>query len=104
MRRKAHPGATGNLSDSTVGIAITPEPDGDAPWFTTLAGTLDQAALHGLLRRLYALGLPLLSVSRVEAEEQGSDPKGVTTSDGLAGWWKLLKRAASGSSTQPTIL
>ncbi|HET6444165.1 MAG TPA: hypothetical protein VFI27_06240 [candidate division Zixibacteria bacterium] len=33
---------------------------------STLTGTLDQAALQGLLRRLYSLGLPLLSVICVE--------------------------------------
>jgi len=30
---------------------------------TTLTGRLDQAALHGLLRRLYSLGIPVLSVT-----------------------------------------
>ena len=34
--------------------------------FTTLTGAVDQAALQGLLRRLYALGLPLLSVTCVD--------------------------------------
>ena len=29
---------------------------------TTLTGAVDQAALHELLRRLYSLGLPLISV------------------------------------------
>ena len=29
---------------------------------TMLNGTFDQAALHGMLRRLYALGLPIISV------------------------------------------
>jgi hypothetical protein len=29
---------------------------------TTLTGNFDQAALHGLLRHLYSLGLPLISV------------------------------------------
>lgn len=29
---------------------------------TTLTGTFDQAGLHGFLRRLYALGIPLISV------------------------------------------
>ena len=29
---------------------------------TTLVGTVDQAALHGMLRGLYNMGLPLISV------------------------------------------
>jgi hypothetical protein len=29
---------------------------------TRLTGEFDQAALHGLLRRLYSIGLPLISV------------------------------------------
>ncbi|MFN2249581.1 MAG: hypothetical protein ACK2U4_21010 [Candidatus Promineifilaceae bacterium] len=33
---------------------------------TILTGTIDQAALHGLLRRLYSLGLPLISVKLIE--------------------------------------
>jgi len=40
---------------------------GDAP-VTLLAGRMDQAGLHGLLRRLYLLGLPLLSVVCLEFE------------------------------------
>jgi hypothetical protein len=37
----------------------------DAPAITTLTGTVaDQAALLGLLQKLYTLGLPLLLVSR----------------------------------------
>jgi hypothetical protein len=35
---------------------------------TTLTGTLDQAALQGLLRRLYSLGLPLISVICIRCE------------------------------------
>jgi hypothetical protein len=50
------------------GLSITVESEGDGPPVTTLAGALDQAALQGLLRRLYSLGMPLLSVNRVEAE------------------------------------
>ncbi len=52
---------------------ITVESAGDGSPITTLTGTVDQAALHGLLRRLYALGLPLISVICVEcgSEEQG---------------------------------
>ena len=33
---------------------------------STIAGTFDQAALHGLLRRLYSLGFPLISVNWIE--------------------------------------
>jgi hypothetical protein len=36
--------------------------DGDEPPVATLTGTFDQAALQGALRRLYSLGLPLISV------------------------------------------
>ena len=35
---------------------------------TTLSGILDQAALLGLLRRLYSLGLPLISVICLEVK------------------------------------
>jgi hypothetical protein len=36
---------------------------------TVLTGTIDQAALQGLLRRLYALGLPLISVIWLEESD-----------------------------------
>ena len=41
--------------------------DDDQP-VTTLTGAVDQAALQGVLRRLYALGLPLISVQYVAGE------------------------------------
>jgi hypothetical protein len=53
-------------SDWAGGMTITVESEGDGPPITTLTGTLDQAALQGLLRRLYSLGLPLISVHWVE--------------------------------------
>jgi hypothetical protein len=56
-------------SDWAGGMTIKVESEGDGPPVTTLTGTVDQAALQGLLRRLYSLGLPLLSVNRVDAEE-----------------------------------
>ena len=53
-------------SDWVEGMTITVESEGDGPPVTTLTGTFDQAALQGLLRRLYSLGLPLISVHYVE--------------------------------------
>jgi hypothetical protein len=47
-------------------MAITVESEGDGPPTTTLTGDVDQAALHGLLRRIYSLGLPLIAVIWVE--------------------------------------
>lgn len=44
------------------------------PPITTLSGRLrDQAALHGVLRVLYGLGLPLRAVVLLEASEDGYD-------------------------------
>jgi hypothetical protein len=48
-------------------MTITVESEGDGPPVTTLIGTVDQAALQGLLRRLYSLGLPLISVICVKS-------------------------------------
>jgi hypothetical protein len=53
-------------SDWAGGMTIMVESEGDSPPVTTLTGVLDQAALQGLLRRLYGLGLPLISVICVE--------------------------------------
>jgi hypothetical protein len=43
-------------------MAITLEYEGDGRPVTSLTGAIDQAALQSLLRRLYSLGLPLISV------------------------------------------
>ncbi len=44
------------------GITVTLKSDDDGLPVTVLTATVDQAALHGLLRRLYSLGLPIMSV------------------------------------------
>jgi hypothetical protein len=49
-------------------MTITVESEGDGSPITILTSTFDQAALQGLLRRLYSLGLPLISVICVEGD------------------------------------
>ena len=44
------------------GMTLSVESDENDMPVTTLIGAFDQAALQGLLRRLYSLGLPLISV------------------------------------------
>lgn len=62
IRLKGHLGP--QWTDWFEGLAVTLENDGD----TLLTGpVVDQAALHGLLRRVRDLGMPLLSVVRVES-------------------------------------
>lgn len=51
------------------GLAVTLEENGD----TFLTGTVaDQAALHGLLRKVRDLGMPLISVARIPPGEAGA--------------------------------
>jgi hypothetical protein len=51
------------------GFALTSASDGS----TVLAGRTDQAGLHGVLRKLGDLGLPLVSVT--PADEPPTDPR-----------------------------
>jgi hypothetical protein len=46
-------------------MTIMVECEGEGLPVTILTGTVDQAALHGVLRRLYSLGLPLISVKDI---------------------------------------
>ena len=60
----------GHLDDRRAGwfegMSIVLEDNGD----TTLTGiVVDQSALHGLLRKVRDLGLPLVSVNRTEAAQ-----------------------------------
>ena len=48
------------------GVTIKVECEGDGSPVTIFTGSVDQAALQGLLRRLYSLGLPLISVVCVD--------------------------------------
>jgi hypothetical protein len=62
----------GHLGESWIEwdgrLNATVECEADGRPVTTLTGTLDQAALQGLLRRLYSLGLPLISVNWVASD------------------------------------
>jgi hypothetical protein len=64
----------GHLSDRWAGwfegFAITLEEGGD----TLLSGpVVDQAALHGLLKRVRDLGMPLVSVAKASHKEASDD-------------------------------
>jgi hypothetical protein len=48
------------------GMTITVGRDDNGLPVTTLTSTVDQAALQSLLRRLYSLGIPLISVLCIE--------------------------------------
>ncbi len=55
------------------GLTVSREDDGT----TVISGLVaDQAALHGLLQRVRDLGLPLVSVSRVEPQPTSPSTKG----------------------------
>ena len=58
-------------SDWIGGMTIAVESEGEGLPVTTLTGSLDQAALHSVLRRLYSLGLPLISVHCVKCGSEG---------------------------------
>lgn len=62
IRIKGH--LTPQWTESFTGMRITQVANGE----TLLTGpVVDQAALHGLLRKVRDFGLPLLSVTRVES-------------------------------------
>jgi hypothetical protein len=72
IRIKGHLGS--HWTDWYEDMTITLEEDGT----TLLTGpVVDQAALHGLLRKVRDMGLPLLSVNRIqpgEADEPDTRP------------------------------
>ena len=64
IRIKGHLGD--QWTDWFEGLAITLEENGE----TLITGpVVDQAALHGLLRKVRDLGMPLLAVNHVESDQ-----------------------------------
>ena len=64
IRLKGH--LDSQWTDWFEGLTITLEEDGD----TLLTGpVIDQAALHGLLKKVRDLGMPLVSVVQVQLDE-----------------------------------
>ncbi|MGD1992170.1 MAG: hypothetical protein PVI59_03145 [Anaerolineae bacterium] len=57
-------------ADWVEGMTIMVKHEGSGPPITTLTVTLDQAALQGLLRRLYSQGVPLISVICIECHTE----------------------------------
>ena len=61
IRLKGHLGR--QWADWFGGLTVTLEDNGD----TLLTGrVIDQAALHGLLKKVRDLGIPLISINRIE--------------------------------------
>ncbi len=83
IRLKGHLGS--QWTDWFEGLTITLEEDGD----TLLTGpVIDQAALHGLLKKVRDLGLPLVSVSPLEHDPSatlGTSPPTTLPLRGLGG-------------------
>jgi hypothetical protein len=71
IRLKGHLGS--QWEDWFEGLILTLEEDG----YTLLTGPVtDQAALHGLLKKVRDLGLPLVSINPLEhGQADQSDPK-----------------------------
>jgi hypothetical protein len=55
-----------NLLDWSDKLRVVIESDPSGMPVTSLTGSFDQAALQGLLRWLYSMGLPLISVNCLE--------------------------------------
>ena len=55
-----------SLAEWAGSMTLKVDSEGDDTPITIMTGTFDQSALHGILRRLNSLGLPLISVICVE--------------------------------------
>jgi hypothetical protein len=80
---KVHGRLDERWSDWFEEMTVTVEREGNGPPITTLTGTVaDQAALQGMLRTLYTLGLPVRSVTCVDSDTAarpglGQEPNGL---------------------------
>jgi hypothetical protein len=72
---KVQGGLPENWSDWFNGMTITVENESNGPPVTTLTGTVDQSALHGILAKIRDLNLKLVSFTQVESEEPDSNPQ-----------------------------
>jgi hypothetical protein len=104
IRIKGHLGA--QWSDWFEGLTLTLEVDGD----TLLTGPLvDQAALHGLLKKVRDLGMPLISVIPVKGDHtdvtqsiQASDEKRRDTYESHCRHKIRISGCAAGSGRRQT--
>ncbi len=55
-------------ADGDGSSSITVEENADGQVISIITGQMDQAALIGLLRRIYSLGFPLISVNCIQPE------------------------------------
>ena len=53
------------------GLSVTPEADGNT---LLISPAIDQAALHGLLKKVRDLGLPLISINPIDPSPPTADP------------------------------
>jgi hypothetical protein len=71
IRFKGHLSSCG--AQMFEGLEMVQEPNGE----TILTGpVIDQAALHGVLERIRDLGVPLLSVKQLSADEDSTERNG----------------------------
>jgi hypothetical protein len=61
----------GRWSDWFSGLIVTIEDEGENPPVSTLTGSLDQAALRGILNKIWDLNLDLISVVPIEGTVRG---------------------------------
>jgi hypothetical protein len=63
-------------SDWFCGLTVVGAGPGDSPPETILAGAIDQAALRGILNKMWDLNMTLISIVPCEAKDSGSSEGG----------------------------